>query len=340
MYPVDDNPFTALRAALFGNAALEETGEYYASGEKALSASQTRLYKSLVSGGADKKEIYRTILDWRRVKADTELTSEEKARLGEEIVGNTELSDPQKLTFYRGLTGADSRADKLETLMDSGMGWEEAIGAYAQYDEIGREELTAAQKATEFARWADENYSDKQARAVKEQFVYYSMVPAQAGRYEKLTGAGLGSDTAYQVSELLSRLEPEPGKNQVSNMQKYQAIVSAGLSEQDQLAALEGVMSEGEFDKVKAGYQQGVPPALYVAAREEIAASSGGNTSQEEAKQAIKNMDGLTKEQKAALWQVQNKSWNADNNPFSRKVGHEVYDALHQEPEGLSLPMP
>ena len=99
-------------------------------------------------------------------------------------------------------------------------------------------------------------------------------------------------------------------------------------------------MSEGEFDKVQAGYEQGVTPALYVAAREEIAASSGGNTSQEEAKQAIKNMDGLTKEQKAALWQVQNKSWNADNNPFSRKVGREVYDALHQEPEGLSLPMP
>lgn len=353
MYPVDENPFTALKAALFGNSALEETGEYYAGGNKALSVEQTKVYKAAVAAGGGRKEIYNAILDWRNVNGDDELSSEEKARLGEEIVGETDLPDRDKLKFYKGLTGADSRADKLEALLNAGMDWDGAIGAYAMYDEIKRREnMTAGEKATAFARWADETYPAKQAGAVREQFVYYSMVPAQAGRYDKLTGAGLGTDTAYKLSEILGALKPEPGKNQVSNMQKYQAIVLAGLSEGDQLKAMEAVMSEGEYAKVRAGYEQGVTPELYVKAREAAAGydeNGNGAISQEEAKRAIKAMDGLTSEQRAALWQIQNKSWKPDNNPFNKKVGREVYQELNQEePEeyaesssrlpGLSLP--
>lgn len=337
MYPVDEDPFTALRAALFGNSALEETGEYYASGNKALSAEQTKVYKAAVDAGGDRKEIYNAILDWRNVKGDDDLTSEEKARLGEEIVGETDLSDREKLKFYKGLSGktADSRAEKLEALLNAGLDWDGAIGAYAMYDEIDRREgMTAGEKATAFARWADETYPAKQAGAVREQFVYYSMVPAQAERYDKLTGAGIGTDTAYRLSEILSALEPEPGKKQVSNMQKYQAIVSAGLSEGDQLKAMEAVMSEGEYAKVRAGYEQGVTPEMYVKAREAAAGydeNGNGSISQDEAKRAIKAMDGLTSEQRAALWQIQNKSWKPDNNPFNKKVGREVYQELNQE---------
>lgn len=166
------------------------------------------------------------------------------------------------------------------------------------------------------------------------------------------TWTGLSEENAYRLSEILGALEPEPGKNQVSNMQKYQAIVSAGLSEGDQLKAMEAVMSEGEYAKVRAGYEQGVTPELYVKARETAAGydeNGNGSISQDEAKRAIKSMDGLTSEQRAALWQIQNKSWKPDNNPFSRKVGREVYQELNQkEPEedgedgsqltGLSLP--
>ena len=353
MYPVDEDPFTALRAALFGNSALEETGEYYASGNKALSEEQTKVYKDAVAAGGGRKEIYNAILDWRNINGDDDLSSEEKARLGEEIVGETDLSDREKLKFYKGLTGADSRADKLEALLNAGMDWDGSIGAYAMYDEIKRREgMTAGEKAMAFAKWADETYPAKQAGAVREQFVYYSMVPAQAGRYDKLTGAGLGTDTAYRLSEILGALEPEPGKNQVSNMQKYQAIVSAGLSEGDQLKAMEAVMSEGEYAKVMAGYEQGVTPELYVRVKEAAAGydeNGNGSISQDEAKRAIKSMDGLTSEQRAALWQIQNKSWKPDNNPFSKKVGREVYQELNREEteedeksssqlQGLSLP--
>lgn len=351
MYPVGDDPFTALKAALFGNSALEETGAYYASGEKALSVNQTKVYKSMVADGADRQEIYNAILDWRKTKGDDDLTNEEKARLCEAIVSNTSLDDREKLKFYRGLIGdsGESRARKLETLMGAGISWEGAIGAYAQYSEIQEREenMTAHQKATEFARWADQNYPGKQADTIKKQFKYYSIVPAEAGQYGKLTAAGLDIDTAYRLTEVLGKLEPEPGKETVSGLQKATAVVSAGLSEKEQLCALEAVMTENEYIKVQTGYGQGVTPAQYLEAKEAIAAADDGNgtTSQEEAKKAIKSMEGFTKEQKATLWQVQNKNWSAENNPFSTKVGKQVKKALEEavsdsdtDVEGLKLP--
>lgn len=345
MYPVDENPFTALRAALFGNSALKENGEYYASGRKALSAEQTRVYKEAVASGGKRQEIYEAILDWREVNGDDDLTSEEKARLGEEIVGGVELGDREKLAFYRGLNPrATARADKLAILMDAGMDWDGAIGAFAKYDEIKRKEgLSAGQKATEFARWADENYPAKQAKAVREQFKYYSQIPAEAGRYDKLTGAGLDAKTSFRLSDILDRLTPEAGKTQVSALQKAKAVLSAGLNQEEQLKALEAVMSEAEFQKVQAGVEQNVSPELYVEAKEALSnadTDGSGTVSQDEAKMAIKAMDGLTKEQRAALWQLQNKSWSAENNPFHRKTGRAVFDTLHQKVEGLTLPKP
>jgi len=342
MYPVDTSPFNSVRAALFGTSALEETGDYYASGEKPLSAKQTQLYRKLTANGADKQEVYNVILDWRKISGDGELDSTEKARLCEDAVSGTELPDRQKLELYRGLTGAESRAEKLSALLDAGIDWDKAIAAYAQYDEIqDREGRTAAQKAAELARWADQNFPRKQAGAVKEQFRYYSMVPAEAGQYGKLTGAGLDSGDAYRLSEVLSRLEPEAGKQQVSALQRARAVVGSGLGEDVQLAALGAVLSESEYRKVQAGYEQGVSPEQYVQAKEAIAAADdgNGNVSQEEAKKAIKGLDGLSNEQKAALWQVQNKSWKAENNPFSTKVGRKVRQAMEDDAlEGLTLP--
>ena len=33
------------------------------------------------------------------------------------------------------------------------------------------------------------------------------------------------------------------------------------------------------------------------------------------------------------LWQLQNKSWKWNKNPFDKRVGREVYDRMHEEDE-------
>ena len=48
----------------------------------------------------------------------------------------------------------------------------------------------------------------------------------------------------------------------------------------------------------------------------------------------------LTNAEKAALWQMANKSWKPKNNPYSTRVGQQVYDALNAEVATGTLRLP
>lgn len=341
-YPVEGDFFDVVRALMFGNSALEETNEFYASGESGLSVNQTRLYQELVEGGGDREELYRAFLDYRAIDGDDTLSSLEKGKQERDIIRALNLTDEQKLDLYRGLTGAESRVEKFQALMDTGMTWDDVMDAYDRYAELDAdEEMKATDKATELARWADERYREDQAAAVKEQLAFFSIIPAQAERYAALTEAGLDTESAYNLTEIFAGLEPEEGSDTVSDMQRYKAVVTSGLSDQDQLAALGTLMGESEYAKVETGYEFGVTPAVYVQARENVEEiDENGSTSQDEATQAISSIQGLTVREKAVLWQLQNKSWKATNNPFDTMTGQQVYNALHagDEEETIELP--
>ena len=330
-YPVEGDFFDVVRALMFGNSALEETNEFYASGDSGLSAAQTQLYNDLVAAGADGMELYRGIQDYRAAAGDEALSSLEKGKQERDIIRALNLTDEQKLSLYHGLTGADSRAEKFQTLMDAGMTWDEVMDAYDRYAELDADEaMKATDKATELARWADERYPEEQAAAVKEQLAFFSIIPAQAERYAALTEAGLDVESAYNLTEIFAGLEPEEGTDTVSNMQRYQAVVTSGLSDREQLTALGTLMGESEYVKVETGYEFGVTPAQYIQARESVAEiDDNGSTSQDEATRAISSIQGLTVRERAVLWQLQNKSWKATNNPYDTITGQQVYNALH-----------
>lgn len=192
-YPVEGDFFDVVRALMFGNSALEETNEFYASGESGLSAAQTRLYNDLVSAGADGMELYRGIQDYRAVNGDEALSSLEKGKQERDIIRALNLTDEQKLTLYQGLTGADSRAEKFQALMGTGMTWDEVMDAYDRYAELDADEtMRATEKATELARWADEWYQEDQAAAIKEQLAFFSIIPGPGRAVRRIDRGGAG----------------------------------------------------------------------------------------------------------------------------------------------------
>ena len=74
-YPVNsllEDPFEALRAAIFGKNALPESRTYWAAGGKALSAAQTRLYEGLVDSGLSRKRAYEILKRFNDATADLE----------------------------------------------------------------------------------------------------------------------------------------------------------------------------------------------------------------------------------------------------------------------------
>ena len=74
-YPVEsplEDPWTALRAAIFGKNAIPESRTYWAAGGKALSAAQTRLYEDPVDSGLSRKRAYEILKRFNDATADLE----------------------------------------------------------------------------------------------------------------------------------------------------------------------------------------------------------------------------------------------------------------------------
>ena len=347
-YPVEKTVGSAIKALLFGDAALSEKSAFYASGLTGLSAKQTQVYESLVRGGADASEVYNAIQEYRAADNDESLTSYDRGKKKRDIIRSLNVSDQQKLEMYFGLTGAESTVEKFRALMDHGMSWDKVMDIYDKYSEIDTEGISETQKATKFAKWVDEQgYAQEQSDEVKGQLQYWNMFPAEAGQYEKFAGSGLSAEDAFDLTSELDELIPEEGKTQVSDVQRWRACVDFSTNEGVQLSALSSVMDADRFGKVVLAYEMGVSPDAYVGyyeIRVRYDADKNGAYTQKEVKNAIDAMVSykLTQTQKAVLWQLITGSGSAKNNPYSQAIGQKVIDAWEKakaesEAEGLSF---
>ena len=108
--------------------------------------------------------------------------------------------------------------------------------------------------------------------------------------------------TGEQKSEIFRRNSGESKDEKISMAETY------GISGGEWMEAEEGFAQEREEEEAK-------------------------SLTQEIAEAVIRNMDGLDLQERAAMWQLQNKGWSWKSNPFDRKVGREIYDQLHAEDE-------
>lgn len=174
-------------------------------------------------------------------------------------------------------------------------------------------------------------------------------------RYLKAAGKGLEAGDAAQAALAVSEIREEAKKTEketekkVPSLALYREALRETRDRDEQMAALSLLMSEGEYARLETGVSRGITPEMYVTARESIAEIDENNSvSQDEAARAIGSMPGLTDEERGVLWQLQNKSWKPEKNPFSVKAGERVYKDLQdgggtlerpeEEPRGLELP--
>lgn len=342
-YPVDTSgPKGLLKGAqmvLFGPNATQDANEFYASGDRSLSAKQTQAYRDIVASGADKKTVYETMQAVRSVDDDD---PEAAAKAKRDAIRNADLPDRYKQQIYSAMIG-DGKDVKFSALRSEKMSWDSIMDCYDVYDRINRGNEKASVKAVEFAAEVDRmNLSDAQKTAVKSNLVFYSGVQAKAETYEKITGAGVSTSEAETLARTIGALTPEEGADSVTAMQKYKAIVDSGVSDATAAAAMQAIMPESIAVKFSAARQWNVPAEKYVEvyeATEGIKEKYGKKSlNAGMAKAAIDSVSGLTQEQRAALWQIQNKSWKPYKNPYSTSVGSSVRARLESGTVTNSLP--
>lgn len=342
-YPVDTSGPKGLlkgtQMVLFGPNATQDANEFYASGDRSLTVKQTQAYRDIVASGADKKTVYETMQAVRSVDDDD---PEAAAKAKRDAIRNADLPDRYKQQIYSAMIG-DGKDVKFSALQSEKMSWDSIMDCYDVYDRINRDDEKASIKAVEFAAEVDRmNLSDAQKAAVKSNLVFYSGVQAKAETYEKITGAGVSTSDAETLARTVGALTPEEGADSVTAMQKYKAIVDSGVSDATAAAAMQAIMPDSIAVKFSAARQWNVPAEKYVEVYEatEGIKEKYGKTSLNAgmAKAAIDSVSGLTQEQRAALWQIQNKSWKPYKNPYSTAVGSSVRARLESGTVTNSLP--
>lgn len=222
----------------------------------------------------------------------------------------------------------DGATKRFLELKDYGISIDQFKEMYDAYREIGKSEKKAGQKATEFAHWVDsQKYSEKQKSAIKDEFGYYSQIRGETKQYDKMLEGGMSRDTALEVSEELSELKPEAGEKDVSWMQKWRVCVEFSNDPEDQMTALYAVASEDAYAKVEIAYSLGVMPEMYLRLheiKEKFDANGNGSFSNSEIRAACDSMEGVSRDQKAVLWQLITGSMSARSNPYNRQLGDQV----------------
>lgn len=89
---------------------------------------------------------------------------------------------------------------------------------------------------------------------------------------------GFSPETAAGLVRTLRDLRPKDGEQSVSSLQRYRAVVDYGLSQQEQLAVLQGMMTDSEYESMMEVGKRGITPEQYITFREETSSLSADKT--------------------------------------------------------------
>ena len=258
-YPVDRSIWNAIQAGLFGPSALEAADAYYAAEMSSLTAGQTKKVEELEAMGVDRFATYDLYQEFREINKD--LTGAEASAAKRNAINNLDLTDQEKLEVYstfimdRASESYGKNREQFQAMLDAGLTWDDVTQAHNLQAALNEDEnLMATERATEFAKWVDQQgWNKKQETTVKEKFKFWQMIPAQAANYEKFENAGVEPEKAADLTKILNDLKPEDGKETVSLNQKILAIDRSKLSDEEKVAAISALVPDKRERLVEAG---------------------------------------------------------------------------------------
>lgn len=346
---MEQTPDKWLQAVLFGNSGLSETRDFYASGESGLTAKQTQVVQEMAKRGINRTEAFNLIQKIRAQKDNV-------GKLG--VITESLLTDREKLRLCYDVVADkdDTWPDKLKKMMDAGLTWDQAEAAYIQYLDLqDQDNMKATEKATRFAAWVDRSgASKKQAAVMEDTLKFFSQIPAEADRYNMMTDAGLSASKAENMAMMLGALRPEVGKDSVSNLQKYEAVVkNKELSEREQMKVLEGIMEDSEYEKLETTYAVGISPAKYLEFKratdglsaDKVNGKTVSGSKKAKVMAAIDAME-ISDSQKTALLKAYDDRYSLDDVPWisggntgrSREEALKILQGANSKPQDPTMP--
>ena len=275
----------------------------------------------------------------RQVLANAALTEDEMQTVYRIMMGSREKDANGKTIPDGAYVLSNNQAADLAVFEAAGLGQADYLAAMNIREDFAEQYEEDIDRELAFYQWiVDQDLTQKQADAMRSCFYSGSNT-----KFDEFLAAGIPEKKALSLAKTLAKLEPLPGADRVSAMQKYEAVVSSGLTGAQQMDAMAAVMSKDQYAKLEIAYDYGMAPSVYV---EFLQLKDDTDTSgHKELKQLLKSLGTsdagalhsaggliLTKKQKAVLWQMfAGKSQDGWDNPFDRSVGKEVYAMLYPD---------
>jgi|GEM_PF-859922 len=272
-------------------------------------------------------------------KAAETSTATERKR---EAMLNADLTDEQKQVIYESLiSDSESTKTRIEVCDTLGLEFDDFLKISNTFTEIDEtKDIKTSEKAIQFIVSLDKDgYTTNQIASLGEAFLFRtSLASTNALKdFTELTSAGVSGKNAGSVLDALSDLEPLPGKEQVSDLQKMQQIADMPFSDSDQLAAAGIALDAATYAKVQLAANNGVKLRAYVSFKETLPKydkDGNGSYTHAEVEAAIDAMSGLSVNQKAVLWQLQT---GGKTNPYNAALGAQLKAKLSETKDNNSI---
>lgn len=341
----EEKSINDVKADIIRESDLPGEGKFVAYYGLLANDKERALMNQLNDLGADNGKVTELLMD---------LGNASKANEKRSILLATELGNDEKRLVYESRISAD-QSEAIRAFEEAGMDIDSFIEVKNYDDSLAaNKELTTSERATEFARWvAKQGFTAEQQEVIQENIRKYS----KNTKYDDFTDAGFDDETAYKLTSALADLEPPEGKKQVTDLQKYRAVIDTVPSPVDQMKALEQVMDENAFKLASAAVSYKISPENYIAFHESLSqfdADGNGKYTQAEVETALNSLSGrlswaeqmtleltggssligsifLSNDQLAVLWQLANTGWSAKNNPYNSNIGQAVLELIGKD---------
>lgn len=324
--------------------AFQVLQDYKAAGNN---AEKRQVLRAADISGDAKAAFYYQLMASDKERENMDILDEAGEDMGSVVDMLLDIKDQNAVGREETEVGPDERFDSetMNKLNAAGLSEYDAVMAMVQKESIwADQDLTTTERRTEFSRWMNQqDYSDKQKATLTE--ITIGAGTEATNQYSELIARGIDDDIAGAIASDISRLEPVDGAETVSREQKRQVVFDRIGDQDEQLMALETINTESQQEKFVQANKEGVSPEKYASALEEIQqydTNGNGSLTQEEVENALNSIgrsglvlpggDGdftLSTRDKAVIWQLTNKSWKPDNNPFDVEVGKAIYNAMH-----------
>ena len=146
---------------------------------------------------------------------------------------------------------------------------------------------------------------------------------SSADKYRAIAASDMGEDAKVAAIGSVMGMEMETASGNPSQYAKMLDILDNGATLTEYLDLLEHGEDAAFLDQIKAGAD--ISASMYLRVVKAIeAVDDNGRISQAEAEEGLRRISGLTNEERAELWQLQNKRWDPEKNPFDVEAGRRI----------------